>query len=90
MLFNLYKTIEKILTAFAGIGTLPKALIKYGSFVFFGVLTLGTLLVLLNHTLLPYNYYFDTASKALVITSFTLAAEAIIGGLVMDIVFKRE
>ena len=87
---NLLKNIEKILTAYVNMGKLPKALIKYGSYVFFGIFTIGTLLVLLNNTLLPYNSYFDMVSKAIVITSFTLAAEAIIGGLVMDFVFKKQ
>lgn len=86
---NLLKQIEKILTAFGNMGRLPKALIRYGSYVFFGLLTVGTLLVLVNNTLLPYNSYFDMVSKAIVITSFTLAAEAIIGGLVMDFVLKK-
>jgi len=86
---NLIKNIEKILTAFSKMGKLPKALIKYGSYVFFGLFTVGTILVLLNNTLLPYNSYFDMVSKAIVITSFTLVAEAIIGGLVMDFVFKK-
>lgn len=86
---NLIKNIEKILTAFSNMGKLPKALIKYGCFVFFGLFAIGTVLVLLNNTLLPYNSYFDMVSKAIVITSFTLVAEAIIGGLVMDFVFKK-
>ena len=87
---NLLKNIEKILTAFNTMGKLPKSLIKYGCYVFFGLFTIGTILVLLNYTLLPYNAYFDMVSKAIVITSFTLAAEAIIGGLVMDFVFKKQ
>lgn len=86
---NLIKNIEKILTAFSGMGKMPKALIKYGCYVFFGFFTIGTVLVLLNNTLLPYNSYFDMVSKAIVLTSFTLAAEAIIGGLVMDFVLKK-
>jgi len=86
---NIAKNIEKIRTAFTKMGKLPKALIKYGSCVFLAVFTVGTILVLLNNTLLPYNSYFDMVSKAIVTTSFTLAAEAIIGGLVMDFVFKR-
>lgn len=86
---NLAKNIEKIRTAFSKMGNLPKALIKYGSYVFLALFLVGTILVLLNNTLLPYNSYFDMVSKAIVTTSFTLAAEAIIGGLVMDFVFKR-
>lgn len=86
---NLLKKMNKILKAFDNLGKLPKALIKYGSYVFLAIFTIGTLSVLLNNTLLPYNSYLDMVSKAIVITSFTLAAEAIIGGLVMDFVFKK-
>ena len=86
---NLTKNIEKIFTAFGKMGKLPKALIKYGCYVFFGIFTIGTILVLLNNTLLPYNSYYDMVAKAIVTTSFTIAAEAIIGGLVMDFVFKE-
>lgn len=87
---NLIKNIEKIFTAFGNMGKLPKALIKYGCYVFFGIFMVGTILVLLNNTLLPYNSYFDMVSKAIVITSFTLIAEAIIGGLIMDFVFNKK
>lgn len=87
---NMRKNLEKILIAFDKMGKLPKAFIKYGCYVFFAIFTIGTLLVLLNHTLLPYNSYFDIVSKAIVITSFTLVAEAIIGGLVMDFVFRER
>ncbi len=86
---NKTKNMEKILTAFGKMGKLPKALIKYGCYVCFGLFTVGTILVLLNNTVLVYNSYFDLVSKTLVITSFTLAAEVIIGGLVMDFVFRK-
>lgn len=71
-------------------GKLPKALIKYGCYVFYGIFIIGTILVLLNNTLLPYNSYFDMVSKAIVITSFTLIAEVVIGGLIMDFVLNKK
>jgi len=86
---NLAKQLDKILTAFSKLDKLPKALIKYGVYVSLAVLTIGCILVLLNYTILPYDSYFDMVSKKLVLTSFSLAAEAIIGGIVMDIVFRR-
>ncbi len=87
---NMYKNIEKIRTAFGNIGKLPKALIKYGCYVFFVLLTIGSVLVLLNNTVLPHNSYLDLVSKSIVTTSFTIAAEAIIGGLVIDFVFSKK
>lgn len=86
---NSTKNIEKIITAFGNIEKLPKALIKYGCYAFFGILTIGTISVLLNNTVLPYNFYFDMVSKEIVKKSFIIAAEFIIGGLVMDFVFKK-
>lgn len=86
---NKTKNIEKILTSFSKLGKLPKALIKYGCLTFFVIFVVGTVLVLLNNTILPYNSYFDMVSKEIVKTSFVLAAEFIIGGLIMDYVIGR-
>lgn len=68
---------------------LPKALIKYGCIIFLGLFLAGTVMVLLNYTVLTWNSYFDLVSKSLVKTSFTIGAEAVIGGLVLDFVFKK-
>ncbi len=86
---NLARQLKRVLSAFNKLDKLPKALIKYGCYVSLFVLTIGCVLVLLNYTILPYDSYFDMVSKKLVITSFSLAAEAIIGGIVMDIVFRK-
>lgn len=83
------KKIEKVLSAFNNLEKLPKALIKYGSYIFFGLFIIGTVLVLLNNTILPYNSYFDMVSKELVKKSFVVGAEVIIGGLVMDFAMKK-
>lgn len=86
---NLIKNIEKMFNAFGKMEKLPKALIKYGCFVFLGLFLVGTVMVLLNYTVLPWNSYTDLVSKSIVKTSFTIGAEAIIGGLVLDFVFKK-
>jgi hypothetical protein len=83
------KKIQKIRTAFGNMDKLPKALIRYGSYASFAIFTIGTILVLLINTILPFNTYFDMVAKAIVKTSLTLAAEVIIGGLIMDFVFKK-
>lgn len=83
------KNIKKILTAFNGIHKLPLAIIKYGSLISAALFTIGAVLVILNNTILPYNSFSDMVSKEVVKTSFTLGAEAIIGGLIMDFVFKK-
>ncbi len=80
---------KKILIAFNGIHKFPMALIKYGTCVSLVLLTIGCVLVMFNSIVLPYNSYSDMVSKEIVITSFILGAEAIIGGLIMDFVSKR-
>lgn len=46
-------------------------------------------MALLNTTVLNYDSYMDLVSKSLVKISFSIAAEAVIGGLVLDFVFKK-
>lgn len=83
------RNLRKIMNAFGSMNKLPKALLKYGSYAFLMLFTIGTVLVILNHTILPYNFYFDFVSKELVKTSFAIGAEIVIGSLVMDFAFKR-
>jgi len=86
---NRAEYIKKIITAFNEIQPLPKALLKYGIYAFLGLLAIGSVMVLLNTTILPYNPYFDMVSKEIVKASFVIAAEIIIGSLAIDFVFKR-
>ncbi|MGI6669395.1 MAG: hypothetical protein ACOX4M_08520 [Acetivibrionales bacterium] len=84
---NRTKYIKKIITAFGEIHPLPKALLKYGVYAFLGLLSIGSVMVLLNNTVLPYNSYHDMVSKEIVKTSFVIAAEVIIGSLAIDFHF---
>jgi hypothetical protein len=86
---NPIKSLEKVMNAFSKMEKLPKAMIKYGCIIFLGLLFAGTVMVLMNYTVLTYNSYLDIVSKSIVKTSFTIGAEAIIGGLVLDFIFKR-
>lgn len=86
---NRTEYIKRIITAFRGISPLPSALLKYGTYAFLGMLAIGSVMLLLNNAVLPYNSYFDMVSKEIVKTSFIIAAEAIIGGLAIDFAFKR-
>jgi uncharacterized membrane protein YesL len=87
---NRSKNTNKILAAFNGMHKTSKILIKSGLFVFLALFVTGSVLVILNNTVLPYDPHFDMVSKELVKTSFILAAEAIIGGVVMDYVFSHH
>lgn len=83
------KKYEKIISAFNNMQKLPKTLIKYGTYIFTGIFVTGMILVILNNTVLQFNPYLDMVSKEIVKTSFVIAAEAIIGGLIMDYVFRK-
>ncbi len=89
MLINLSKNIEKIFDAFGKLEKLPKILLKYGSIVFFTLFLVGTVLVLLNNTVMVYDNYMDLVSKSIVKVSFSIAAEVIIGCLIIDYVSKK-
>lgn len=86
---NRTKNIEKLVSAFSKIQKIPKALIRYGIYAFLGIYVIGIVLVILNSTLLQYDPYLDMVSKEMVKTSFIIAAEAVIGGLVLDYASRK-
>lgn len=83
------KKLEKVVTAFSRMHKLPKTLIRYGLYIFTGIFVTGMILVILTNTVLEYDPYLDMVSKEIVKTSFIIAAETVIGGLIMDYVFKK-
>ena len=89
MQFNISQNLEKIVNAFGKMQKMPKALMKYGCMLFLGMLAVGSIVLLLNYSLLSYDSHTVLVAKSLIKTSFTIAAEAIIGGLVLDYVFKK-
>lgn len=83
---NLAKKMEKIFEAFANIGKLPKKIIKYGAQAFLALFILGTIMVVYNRTVLNYEPYFEFVAISIIKSSFTILAEAIAGGLIIDYV----
>jgi len=83
------KNIEKIITSFSKMHKLPRTLIRFGVYISLSLYVIGTVLVILSNTVLTYDQYFDMVSKETVKVSFILAAEAVIGGVIMDYVFRR-
>lgn len=86
---DLRKNLKKILMELSKLGNFSKAIIKHGTQIFLGILALGTLLIVLNHTVLNYNMYYEFLATSIIKTSFILFAEAVIGGLVIDFIIKR-
>lgn len=89
MQFDMSKNIEKIVTAFNKMAKIPKTFLKYGCIAFIALLFVGTILILLNSALLSYDSYLDLVSKSIIKVSFSIAAEVIIGSLVLDFMFKK-
>lgn len=87
---NLSKKVERIFNRFDQIGSLSKAIIKYGSLVFLLIFALGTVLVVFNREALNYNDYLEFIADSFIKSSFTIFAEAIIGGLLMDYFFRKN
>jgi|LFRM01.1.fsa_nt_gb hypothetical protein len=87
---NSTNNIERIVSAFSRMQKLPRTLIRFGIYVFLAVYITGTVLVILNNTVIPYDPYFDMVSKEIVKVSFILAAEAVIGSVVLDYVFSHH
>lgn len=87
---NLTKHLQKIFSAFDKIDRLPKAIIKYGAHAFLVLFAIGTTLVVYNHTKLNYDPYYEFIAISVVKASFTILAEAVIGGLLIDFVFKKN
>lgn len=86
---NNSKKIEKIFTAFGKIGKYPKAIIKYGTQVFLALFATGTFLVVMNRIVYNFDPYFEFVATSLIKASFTIFAEVIIGGLIIDYVFRK-
>jgi ABC-type Co2+ transport system permease subunit len=84
------KKLKKFLTAFDSIGKLPRNIIKYGLHIFLVLFALGTAIVVYSRVALGYEPYFEFIAMSIVKTSFTILAEAIIGGLLIDYVFKSR
>lgn len=86
---NKINKVEKILTAFNKIGKRQIAVIKYGSIISLVLFAIGTIMIVYNSGN-NFNPNFGFVAKSIVKTSFTLLAESIIGGLVLDFVFKKN
>lgn len=87
---NLVKKIEKIFLALKEVDKYPKMIIKYGAYAFLLLFAIGTALVVYNRTMLNYDPYYEFVAMSIVKVSFTILAEAVIGGLLIDYVFKKR
>jgi len=88
MQMNQEKKLKKFRDAFDNIGKLPRNIIKYGLIVFLVLFAAGTAMVVYSRAALGYDPYLEHVAMSVVKTSFTILAEAVIGALIIDYVFK--
>ncbi|WP_010243202.1 hypothetical protein [Acetivibrio cellulolyticus] len=81
--------IEKIFEEFTKVNSFSKSLIKYGTLAALVLLGIGTILLILNQTVLDFDSYIKFIGTSIVKNSIVVLAEFIIGGLVIDYFTKR-
>ena len=84
MYTNISKKIEKIFSSFVKLNKITKLIIKYGTLISVALLIIGTFMILINRYGSTFDVNLDFAATSLVKASFTLMAEAIIGGILVD------
>lgn len=87
---NLTKNIKKIKNALNKVKKLPKKIMKYGFIAFLVLFAIGAAMVILNRTRIDFDPYIEFSATTLIKNSFIILAESIIGGLLIDFIFKKE
>lgn len=86
---NRQNTVEKLLTGLKGMNGLSKAIIYYGFLLALAVFAIGAAVAVFDRTLWANDPYTEFIAYQLIKTSFTLFAEAVIGGIVLDYFNKQ-
>lgn len=87
---HIKKNVKKIVQEFDKINKYSKAIIKYGTQISLGFLIVGTIILISNNRLFPYDSYLRFIGIEITKTSFIILAQAIIGGLLMDYFDRRK
>lgn len=87
---DINKKIKRIFFELNNIGKNAKIIIKYGSQAAMALFALGTVLVVLNHSAQNFDPYKEFLAVSIVKSSFTLLAEAIVGGILVDFFLKKS
>lgn len=89
MQINFSKKIKKIFSELEKLDKFPRTLIFFGAKAAILLLLIGTLIFVSNHTKDVPCSKTEVISTNIITSSFTILAEFIIGGLVIDYVLKR-
>ncbi|HHX18070.1 MAG TPA: hypothetical protein GX727_04335 [Clostridium sp.] len=84
------KNIKKIVQEFDKINKYSKAIIKHGTQISLGLLLVGTIILISNNRLFPYDSYLRFIGIEISKNSFVILAQAVIGGLLLDYINRRR
>jgi len=90
MYSNISKKLEMIFTSFEKLNKITKSIIKYGTLISICLLLIGTILIVTNGSSGNFDINLYFAATSLVKVSFTLLAEAIIGGILVDYISSKN
>lgn len=79
----------KIITAFNNLNKYTKKALNIGIVLFLALFSLGTILVVINHTG-DFSSYKEFVATSVIKASFTVLAEVVIGVLLVDFVFNTR
>jgi len=87
---NMSKNIEKIAHEFGKISRFTKSMLKYSARIFLALFALGTIIVVLNHSIFNYESYIEFIARQIIKSSFIVFAELVIGALLLDYLFNKN
>jgi hypothetical protein len=86
---NTNKKLSRLISTLDNMNAFPKAIIKYGTRISLALLLAGSIIILFNH-FTGYDAFKSFVGTSIIKNSFSLLAEVIIGGLLIDFVFKKK
>lgn len=86
---NIANGFKKLMVEFSKIGSVSRALIKYGTQAFLALTALGAFLFIFNTTYLGFDVYLQFIAISIVKNSFIILAEVVIGALLIDYFLKK-
>ncbi|NMB96072.1 MAG: hypothetical protein GYA02_05615 [Clostridiaceae bacterium] len=89
-LININKTMKTVCNELCKLNKTTVRFIKAGIQIFLFIFASGTLLLVLNRFIFNNDPYKEFIGTSIVISSFTILAEIIIGCLLIDSVFNKN
>ena len=89
-LININKTMKTVCNELCKLNKTTVRFIKAGIQIFLFIFASGTLLLVLNRFIFNHDPYKEFIGTSIVISSFTILAEIIIGCLLIDSVFNKN